>query len=168
MATRTKVRARKAGKGAKPTAKRKPAKAAKKAPPRRKQAAKAWAPPTGPGTFCWNELMTTDTAAAKPFYGALFGWTAQPMGTGSTGEYSVLSRGKDGVAGMQLANPAWDGGRSYWLPSVAVADVDATCAKATTLGAAVVQPPTDVEGFGRYAVLRDPQGALISLWKSNT
>src|SRR5262245_52586848 len=27
-----------------------------------------------PGSFSWVELATTDTAAAKKFYGALFGW----------------------------------------------------------------------------------------------
>ena len=26
------------------------------------------------GAFGWNELMTTDVAAARRFYGALFGW----------------------------------------------------------------------------------------------
>lgn len=27
-----------------------------------------------PGAFCWVELGTTDQAAAKNFYGMLFGW----------------------------------------------------------------------------------------------
>lgn len=30
-----------------------------------------------PGTFCWNELMTTDTAAAGKFYSELLGWKAE-------------------------------------------------------------------------------------------
>src|ERR1019366_10747997 len=29
-----------------------------------------------PGSFCWAELATTDAAAAKHFYGEMFGWTA--------------------------------------------------------------------------------------------
>ena len=34
------------------------------------------------GSFCWIELHTTDQAAAKTFYGSLFGWAAHdsPMG----------------------------------------------------------------------------------------
>ena len=32
-----------------------------------------------PGTFCWVDLATTDPAAAKTFYGDLFGWEAVDM-----------------------------------------------------------------------------------------
>jgi predicted enzyme related to lactoylglutathione lyase len=171
MATKSKSRAKKATRPAKPAAKakkpaakaKKPAKAAKKAPA--KKDASNWAPPTGIGTFCWNELMTTDTAGAKSFYGSLFGWKGEGMGMAATGEYTVFSRGKDGVAGMQLVHTERDGGRSHWLPSVLVDDVDATVASASGLGATVLQRPTDVPGMGRYAVLRDPQGAHVSLWK---
>ncbi len=30
-----------------------------------------------PGQFSWVDLMTRDTAAAKSFYGELFGWTSE-------------------------------------------------------------------------------------------
>lgn len=33
--------------------------------------------PTRPGTFCWDELHTKDMAAAKKFYGGVFGWTGK-------------------------------------------------------------------------------------------
>ena len=32
-----------------------------------------------PGTFCWVELATTDGAAAKEFYGGLFGWGSENL-----------------------------------------------------------------------------------------
>ena len=43
-----------------------------------------------PGSFCWPELGTTDTAAAKTFYSRLFGWATEdlPMGEGIT--YTIL------------------------------------------------------------------------------
>lgn len=28
-----------------------------------------------PGSFCWAELASTDTVAAKHFYTGMFGWT---------------------------------------------------------------------------------------------
>lgn len=48
-----------------------------------------------PGTFCWIDLATPDTAAAKSFYGGLFGWTAEdrPGSGGSGGVYSILKLG---------------------------------------------------------------------------
>ncbi|HSQ09984.1 MAG TPA: VOC family protein, partial [Burkholderiaceae bacterium] len=44
-----------------------------------------------------------------------------------------------------------------------VADVDETIRQAEKLGGAVVVPPMDVDGVGRMAVLRDPQGASFSV-----
>ncbi len=35
-----------------------------------------------PGTFSWSELITTDVPASKAFYGAVFGWGAEPTATG--------------------------------------------------------------------------------------
>ena len=29
------------------------------------------------GALSWNEWMTTDVAAARPFYGALLGWETE-------------------------------------------------------------------------------------------
>ncbi|MFT5469742.1 MAG: putative enzyme related to lactoylglutathione lyase [Verrucomicrobiales bacterium] len=37
---------------------------------------------TKTGEFCWNELLTTDTSAAKTFYSELFGWEAEDMDMG--------------------------------------------------------------------------------------
>ena len=37
------------------------------------------------GAFVWVELGTTDQAAAKTFYGALFGWAANEETTSRTG-----------------------------------------------------------------------------------
>ena len=43
-----------------------------------------------PGTFCWVELATSDSEAAKKFYTQLFGWDFQdnPMGPGMV--YTML------------------------------------------------------------------------------
>ena len=39
-----------------------------------------------PGALAWNELTTRDTAAAKAFYGEVFGWEAE---TGRDGRHGV-------------------------------------------------------------------------------
>ena len=33
--------------------------------------------PSPHGSFCWNELATTDAEACKKFYSELFGWTTK-------------------------------------------------------------------------------------------
>jgi len=44
------------------------------------------------GEFCWAELGTTDTGAAKQFYGPLFGWSHvdHEMGEGDGGPYPTF------------------------------------------------------------------------------
>jgi predicted enzyme related to lactoylglutathione lyase len=49
---------------------------------------------------------------------------------------------------------------------IGVADTDATVAKATSLGATVVQPADDTP-YGRLAVIADPTGAQVSLMGPN-
>jgi predicted enzyme related to lactoylglutathione lyase len=121
-----------------------------------------------PGSFCWFELATSDQAAAKKFYGGLFGWTANdnPMGPGSF--YTMFQlRGRNvGGAYTLMADQAEQGVPPHWATYVAVANVDAAIAQAKTLGATVLAGPMDVAEHGRMAVLRDPTGAVISLWQA--
>jgi predicted enzyme related to lactoylglutathione lyase len=52
-----------------------------------------------------------------------------------------------------------------WTPYVGVDDTDATCAKAKKLGAEVIVEPMDVPNVGRFAILKDPQGAVLGVIK---
>jgi predicted enzyme related to lactoylglutathione lyase len=157
--------------------KRAPKKAAKKAPSKKasSQAAaktppKATQPaghPGGPGTFCWNELMTTDVAGARAFYGKLFGWQVEEMSMGPGQTYTLWKRGKDQAGGCMAMPPglAQGGGKPMWTAYVQVPDVDATAKQAVALGGKVCHGPADIPGIGRFAVLTDPQGADICAFK---
>lgn len=108
------------------------------------------------GTFCWVDLVTSDAAAAKSFYGDLLGWE---MPAGERYAHSVL-RGRD-VAGVYQMG----GVEPHWTSYVAVEDADAMAARAADLGGSVVEPPFDVGEDGRRAVLGDPVGARFALWQ---
>lgn len=116
-----------------------------------------------PGAFCWGQLNTTDPAKAEPFYRGLFGWGAK---TGSDGgmTYTEWLLGGTPLGGM-MAKPKEDPGPPHWLPYFAVADCDATAAKAASLGARTYVPPSDIPGMGRFAVLADPQGAAFAIYR---
>lgn len=114
-----------------------------------------------PGTPCWNEVLTPDVAAATTFYGDVLGvgWEEQPMEDGTP--YTCMI-----VDGRQVAGampPPMDGVPPHWNVYFNVEDVDATVAKATSLGGTVVAPAFDVPGVGRMAVLSDPQGGMFNL-----
>jgi uncharacterized protein len=55
-------------------------------------------------------------------------------------------------------------GAPRWTVDFWVADLDVAVAKVSEAGGEVLAPPYDLPGAGlRQAVVRDPQGALLSL-----
>ena len=114
------------------------------------------------GMFSWFELQTTDVAAAKKFYAGLFGWKTEEMSMPGM-EYTVVSAGGEQAGGMMAIPPQAKGMPPFWGIYVSVDDVDATVKQAQQLGGAVVVPPMDIPMVGRFAVLKDPQGAVLSV-----
>jgi hypothetical protein len=55
----------------------------------------------------------------------------------------------------------------HWMLYIATDNIDETARRAAELGATVVAQPFDVMDAGRMAVIRDPQGAMFSLWQGN-
>jgi predicted enzyme related to lactoylglutathione lyase len=110
-----------------------------------------------PGTFTWNELATTDLTAARDFYQSVFGWGIDTEASGDQG--TIFTVGGRMVCGVHMAGegefPAW----SVWF---AVEDCDATATRTGDLGGSVLMPPSDM-GFGRGAVVADPQGAVFGI-----
>ena len=112
-----------------------------------------------PGQFSWNELVTTDIEGATAFYTHLLGWTTTSFGP----DYTLFNKEDKNAGGMmKVPQP---GMPAQWVAYICVEDVDATAAKAVELGGRVMAPPFDVPSIGRIAVLIDPQGATIGVFK---
>lgn len=117
-----------------------------------------------PGSFCWIELATTDTAAAAAFYTELFGWAMHSTPMGESELYTIFRKdGRDAAA----MHGHTGGAPPNWLSYVAVDQVDAAVAKAKELGASILAGPMDVSDAGRMAVLADNQGAAFAVWQAN-
>lgn len=116
------------------------------------------------GAYCWNELHTRDSAAAKAFYAEVFGFTYTDFDFGD-GEYVVFTppTRTESVGGIadESAKPA-DGMPSYWLVWFQFDDVDAGVAKTTELGGRVLQAIADSPA-GRSAIIAGPQGEAIGI-----
>lgn len=117
------------------------------------------------GRFVWHELMTTDATAAQSFYGAVVGWGTQ-AGPVPEVPYTLLTMAGTPMAGlMELPAEARDhGARPGWLGYVGVQDVDASVAQAQRLGGTLHVPPRDIPNIGRFAVIGDPQRAVLALF----
>ncbi|MEM8955737.1 MAG: VOC family protein [Verrucomicrobiota bacterium] len=131
--------------------------------PQRSQEQKDQTFETIPGTFAWNELLTSHPEESKNFYTQLFNWTAQAIP--GLDEYQMFNAGNHPVAGFEDKSAHGDG-PPVWLAYVNVADVTASVAKAKQLGAEIVKEVTKVPDKGTYAVIKDPQGAKLGLWQS--
>lgn len=115
------------------------------------------------GRFVWYELMTTDRAGAVAFYGAVAGWKTQPFGD----DY-LMWVGAEGPLGGTYPLPEAAramGAPPHWMAHVTVDDVEAAVASAVALGGRVYVAPKDIPTVGRFAVVGDPQGAPLSVFR---
>jgi len=121
-----------------------------------------------PGAFCWVGLATSDPARAKAFYTGLFGWQAEDLSAGGVGTYTLLRLAGRDVAILYRQTPQARaaGAPPHWTSFISVEDADATALRAGELGgAAVFREAFDVADAGRVAAIRDPTGAMVSLWQ---
>lgn len=117
--------------------------------------------PTEEQRVSWNELSTPDPAAARRFYGDLFGWSSDDfMDMGEYGEYRFFNHGSNrigAVSGVVAGAPA--GWRYYVrVPSIAKA---AETVKSS--GGTIAMGPMEVPGGDHIIIGQDPQGAEFAL-----
>jgi len=115
-------------------------------------------------SLCWNELTTRDPQRSVEFYGAVFGWTANILTTQGVPNYTEFHLGSKAIAGMMpMEGDQWSPEiPNHWMVYFAVEDCDAAVARVEELGGQVLMQPIDVPP-GRFAVVKDPQGAVFSV-----
>lgn len=118
-------------------------------------------PSPASGPFVWHDLMSTDPTRAVAFYTALFGWRTETRPIGAAGTYTYLHAGDRAFGGIVPLDARHDL-PSHWVSYVRVDDVDATCARAVATGGRTCIPPTDIPNVGRFAMIEDPCGAVLS------
>jgi len=117
-----------------------------------------------PGALGWNELESRDPAAAKEFYGAVFGWSFEDH---DMGEMTYTEWQLDGVAigGMaDIKGRVPDEVPAHWMAYFGTEDTDATAEKSKELGGTVHFGPVDIPA-GRFAMVADPWGAAFAVMK---
>ncbi|MFN3242525.1 MAG: VOC family protein [Planctomycetota bacterium] len=115
-----------------------------------------------PGRICWNEVLTSDDAAAQTFYTDMFGWQDDPKDMGPMGTYHCQMIGGKQTGGI-MKNPQ-PGAPSAWLVYFLVEDLTASTAKAKELGANVMMENQPIPEVGAFSLLADPVGAVFALF----
>src|SRR5712691_1535078 len=114
--------------------------------------------PTLRGRFLWHELMTTDTNSAAGFYTKLVGWKTKTWDQNPS--YTMFTaRGRPMAGLMALPEP---GAPLTWVTYIGTSNVDETARQAETLGGMVLKKPADIPTIGRFAIIKDPQGAMFA------
>ena len=115
-----------------------------------------------PNSLSWNELASSDIEKSKTFYNKVFGWSSE---TNSMGDmtYTEFKVGDRSIAGMMALGPMHPPGTPpHWLVYFAVADTDATMARAAGLGGKALSPAVDIP-IGRFAVMADARGVVFAV-----
>jgi uncharacterized protein len=125
-----------------------------------------------PGHCAWNELSTTDPAAAKSFYGTRFGWVKDgEMAMGALGTYEFLRHAGRTPEGASMGQGVFGAvmpkmpemPASAWTYYFRVPDIDAAVAHIEANGGTITVQPIEIPG-GDYSMNAiDPQGAHFAL-----
>jgi len=106
-------------------------------------------------------LATARPELTKEFFARLFDWEFESGGS----RFSLFTtpEGPGGALEVVDADPSRKAIQVY----VRVDSLTETIARAEPLGAVVVRTETEIEGgYGSYALLREPGGAVFGLWKA--
>lgn len=118
------------------------------------------------GAIGWIDLTVGDADAVRDFYRDVAGWTASPVDMGGYSDYSMSEPSSDKpVAGVCNARGVNADLPAQWLIYITVADLDESLRHCAARGGAVVAGPKGMGGQGRYAVIRDPAGAVAALFE---
>lgn len=112
---------------------------------------------TAVGRFVWHDHQSKDPEKAQQFYGKLLGWTYEPFKT-DEGEYPMIKKNGQTHGGFGTAQ---GGAPAHWVGHVVVDDADAAAKRAEAAGGTILAS-MDMPEVGKFAIIRDPQGAVIS------
>lgn len=121
-----------------------------------------------PGKFVWVDLMTPDVERAELFYGRLFGWTFQKIGSGDSA-YTLAFLGDEPMAGVvRLSAKPGERKRARWIGFISVPDVAEAQRRVVSQGGKVLVSRRSFPKRGDLAVFADREGALFGVMSSST
>jgi predicted enzyme related to lactoylglutathione lyase len=121
------------------------------------------------GTIGWADLTVPDADGIRDFYAAVTGWVPQALSMGDYADYVMTApTSSTPIAGVCHARGTNAGLPPVWLVYISVTDLDASLAACIERGGVVVTGPKNGGGGSRYAVIRDPAGAMAALHQATT
>ena len=117
------------------------------------------------GRVARTDLTVPDAERLRDFYVDVVGWQAAPVDMGGYADFAMHRPGGEPVAGVCHARGPNADLPPVWLIYINVDDLDASLARCRDGGGAVLAGPRGLGDTGRYAVIRDPAGAVAALFE---
>ena len=120
------------------------------------------------GSIGWCDLTVGGADAVRDFYRDVVGWTSTDVDMGGYADY-VMSQPFNGAAttGVCWARGANAGLPPVWLVYFVVASLETSLVQVRERGGKVLRKPAS-SGGGRFAVVRDPAGAVCALYEAGS
>ncbi len=144
----------------------KSSKTGRKAAPKRKTTSSAAREPKPlVGSIAWRDLTVKNADAVRDFYSSVVGWKVMPIDMGGYSDYCMIPPATDtpeaGVCHKRGVNSDIP---SQWIMYVVVADLEASLEQCRRRGGKQVTPIRP-QGASRFALIKDPAGAVLGLYE---
>ena len=118
-----------------------------------------------PGQLGWIDLTVPDAPAVRDFYSAVIGWDAHPVDLGGYADFTMMpSGGSEPAAGICHARGENAHLPPVWIPYFIVENLSRSLASCADRGGTPIGEVRTM-GDSRYAVVRDPAGAVCALYQ---
>jgi predicted enzyme related to lactoylglutathione lyase len=114
-----------------------------------------------PNPVAWFEIPVADMARAKAFYEHVLGVSLEPMQMGPAD--MAMFPSAQGPAGCLIKSDGYTPSHDGTLLYFAVADINATLAKAQGRGGKTLLPKLDIGEFGFVAHFQDSEGNRVAV-----
>ncbi len=119
-----------------------------------------------PGQIGWIDIAVPDAESLKGFYSQVVGWASQPVDMDGYNDHCMIPSGGDTpVAGICHGRGANATLPRQWIIYIVVADLETSLKTCQELGGAIICPAREAGG-GKFAVIRDPAGAVCALYQA--
>jgi uncharacterized protein len=109
------------------------------------------------------EIAGADISETAEFYRELFAWQ---VGEELMDGYRLVETGEGSIGGGLMRTPP--GVPASVTVYVSVEDLEAALTRAEELGGKTVLEPMPIPGSGSFALISDPQGAVVGLFEETT
>ncbi|MCO4292881.1 VOC family protein [Solitalea sp. MAHUQ-68] len=118
-----------------------------------------------PGRFVWHDLVTPDVEQSKKFYGEVFGWNFETIGSGET-SYTVIKKGDEDIGGIFPIPSSSKVNTGEWVASLSVNNINEAVNQTVLAGGKILRGVKELNGRGKTALVSDPQGGILAYIKA--